>query len=174
MRRYPSVLRHNADMPYLREDPMKSIRRGVILTCAAFALSSLGAGWSLPALAEAPGAAPTFTMQAVGWVRKSAGKTSIEIEKRYQPALLGVDGLKTIQVLYWFDRNDSPEKRAILQVHPRGDPDRPLRGVFATRSPFRPNLIAISEVRVLAVRDNIIEIDAIDAFADTPVLDLKP
>jgi tRNA (Thr-GGU) A37 N-methylase len=59
-------------------------------------------------------------------------------------------------------------------VHPRGDPDRPLRGVFATRSPFRPNLIAISEVRVLAVRDNIIEIDAIDAFADTPVLDLKP
>ncbi len=113
-------------------------------------------------------------MQAVGWVRKSPGKTFIEIEKRYQPALLGVDSLKTIQVLYWFDRNDSPEKRAILQVHPRGDPDRPLRGVFATRSPFRPNLIAISEVRVLAVRDNIIEIDAIDAFADTPVLDLKP
>ena len=174
MRRYPSVLRHNADMPNLWEDSMKSIRRGVILTCAAFALCSIGAGWSQPALAEAPGAAPTYTMQAVGWVRKSAGKTSIEIEKHYQPALLGVDGLKTIQVLYWFDRNDSPEKRAILQVHPRGDPDRPLRGVFATRSPFRPNLIAISEVRVLAVRDNIIEIDAIDAFADTPVLDLKP
>jgi len=174
MRRHPSVLRHNANMPYLREDSMKSIRRGVILTCAAFALSSLGAGWSLPALADAPGAASTYTMQPVGWVRKSAGKTSIEIEKRYQPALLGVDGLKTIQVLYWFDRNDSPEKRAILQVHPRGDPDRPLRGVFATRSPFRPNLIAISEVRVLAVRDNIIEIDSIDAFADTPVLDLKP
>ena len=174
MRRYPSVLRHNADMPNLWEDSMKSIRRGVILTCAAFALCSIGAGWSQPALAEAPGTAPTYTMQAVGWVRKSAGKTFIEIEKRYQPALLGVDGLKTIQVLYWFDRNDSPEKRAILQVHPRGDPERPLRGVFATRSPFRPNLIAISEVRVLAVRDNIIEIDAIDAFADTPVLDLKP
>ncbi len=153
---------------------MKSISRGVILTCAAFALSSLGAGWSLPALAETTGAAPTYTMQAVGWVRKAAGKTFIEIEKRYQPALLGVDTLKTLQVLYWFDRNDSPEKRTILQVHPRGDPERPLRGVFATRSPFRPNLIAISEVRVLAVRDNIIEIDAIDAFADTPVLDLKP
>jgi len=174
MRRYPSVLRHNAEMPNLWENSMKSIRQGVILTCAAFALCSIGAGWSQPALVVAPGAAPTYTMQAVGWVRKSAGKTFIEIEKRYQPALLGVDGLKTIQVLYWFDRNDSPEGRAILQVHPRGDPDRPLRGVFATRSPFRPNLIAISEVRVLAVRDNIIEIDTIDAFADTPVLDLKP
>jgi tRNA (Thr-GGU) A37 N-methylase len=61
-----------------------------------------------------------------------------------------------------------------LQVHPRGNPDNPLRGVFATRSPFRPNLIALSQVKLLAVRDNLIEIDAIDAFADTPVLDLKP
>jgi tRNA-Thr(GGU) m(6)t(6)A37 methyltransferase TsaA len=153
---------------------MNALNRHPRISAVVLTLACLVLGWSLPALAEAPGAAPTFTMQAVGWVRKSAGKTSIEIEKRYQPALLGVDSLKTIQVLYWFDRNDSPEKRAILQVHPRGDPDRPLRGVFATRSPFRPNLIAISEVRVLAVRDNIIEIDSIDAFADTPVLDLKP
>jgi tRNA-Thr(GGU) m(6)t(6)A37 methyltransferase TsaA len=117
---------------------------------------------------------PTFTMQPVGWVRKSGGKTFIEIDKRYQPALLGVDKLKSLQVLWWFDRNDTPEKRAILQVHPRGDPDNPLRGVFATRSPYRPNLIALTEVDVIAVRDNLIEIDGIDAFADTPVLDLKP
>ncbi len=47
-------------------------------------------------------------------------------------------------------------------------------GRFATRSPYRPNLIALSEVDMIAVRDNFIEIDAIDAFADTPVLDLKP
>ena len=85
-----------------------------------------------------------------------------------------MDSLKTLQVLYWFDRNDSPEKGAILQVHPRDDPERPLRGVFATHSPFRPNLIALSEVRVLAVRENILEIHAIDTFADTPVLDLIP
>jgi tRNA (Thr-GGU) A37 N-methylase len=39
---------------------------------------------------------------------------------------------------------------------------------------LRPNLIALSEVRVIAVRDNVVEIDRIDAFADTPVLDLKP
>jgi len=113
-------------------------------------------------------------MSPVGWVRKSGGRTFIEIERRYQPALMGVGELKSIRVLYWFDRNDSPEKRAVLQVHPRGDPERPLRGVFATRSPLRPNLIALSEVRVIAVRDNVVEIDRIDAFADTPVLDLKP
>jgi len=119
-------------------------------------------------------ATPTYTMQPIGWVRKSGGKTFIEIDRRYQPALLGVDRLKSLQVLWWFDRNDTPEKRAILQVHPRGDPDNPLRGVFATRSPYRPNLIALTEVDVIAVRDNVIEIDGIDAFTDTPVLDLKP
>jgi tRNA-Thr(GGU) m(6)t(6)A37 methyltransferase TsaA len=123
---------------------------------------------------EAPRATPTYTLQPIGWVRKSDGRTFIEIDRRYQPALLGVDRLKTLQVLWWFDRNDTPDKRAVLQVHPRGNPENPLRGVFATRSPFRPNLIALSEVAVIAVRDNVVEIDAIDAWADTPVLDLKP
>jgi tRNA (Thr-GGU) A37 N-methylase len=46
--------------------------------------------------------------------------------------------------------------------------------VFATRSPLRPNLIALSQVGILGVKGNLIEIDGIDAFADTPVLDLKP
>ena len=49
-----------------------------------------------------------------------------------------------------------------------------MRGVFATRAPVRPNLIALSRVRILSVRENIIEIDGIDAFPDSPVLDLKP
>ena len=142
---------------------------------AALALLSLAAGWSPPNQAgELPKAAPTYTMSPIGWIRKSGGKTFIEIDKRYQPALLGVGELKSLWVFYWFDRNDSPEKRSILQVHPRGDTTRPLRGVFVTRSPFRPNLIAQTSVNVLSVRENIIEIDDIDAYADTPVLDLKP
>ena len=87
---------------------------------------------------------------------------------------MGVEELRSIWVLYWFDRNDTPEKRSVLQVHPRGNPDNPLRGVFATRSPLRPNLIALSQVGILGVKGNLIEIDGIDAFADTPVLDLKP
>ena len=98
----------------------------------------------------------------------------LEIDEQYQPALLGVDQLDSIWVLYWFDRNDTPAGRRILQVHPRRDPDNPLRGVFATRAPVRPNLIALSRCRVLSVHDNIIEIDEIDAFDDTPVLDIKP
>lgn len=120
------------------------------------------------------GISPVYAVSPVGWVRKTDGKTIIEVEKRYQSALLGVDELDAIWVLYWFDRNDSPEKRAILQVHPRGNPQNPIRGVFATRAPVRPNLIALSRCRVISVHGNIIEIDDIDAFADTPVLDIKP
>ena len=145
--------------------------RVACLPLVALLLAGLAAGWSPPTMAQAT---PVYTVSPIGWIRKAGGKTFIEIDKRYQPALMGVENLKSLQVLWWFDRNDSPDKRAILQVHPRGDPDRPLRGVFATRSPYRPNLIALSEVDVVAVRDNLIEIDAIDAFADTPVLDLKP
>ena len=117
---------------------------------------------------------PVYQISPIGWVRKSADRTIIEIDKRYQPALLGLEKLDTIWVLYWFDRNDTPQKRSILQVHPRANPDNPLRGVFATRAPVRPNLIALSRCQIVSVKGNIIEIDAIDAFADTPVLDIKP
>lgn len=150
--------------------------RDVILSLA---VCIVVAGWSTSPLADAPfpmapAVAPVYSLSPIGWVRKAAGKTWIEIEPRYQSALLGVEELSSLWVLYWFDRSDTPEKRAVLQVHPRGNPENPLRGVFATRSPFRPNLIALSQVKLLAVRGNRIEIEAIDAYADTPVLDLKP
>lgn len=148
-----------------------SYKRGLL----SLAVLILAAGWNPPLLAEpAQGVAPVFTMGPVGWVRKAGGKTYIEIDKRFQPALMGVEELKSIWVVYWFDRNDTPEKRTVLQVHPHGNPDNPLRGVFATRSPLRPNLIALSQVGIVSVKGNMIEIDGIDAFADTPVLDLKP
>jgi len=121
-----------------------------------------------------PASATVYAVHPIGWVRKSDGRTTIVVDERYQPALLGVDALDAIWVLYWFDRHDHAAGRSVLQVHPRGDPANPVRGVFATRSPFRPNLIALSRVKVLSVRGNVIEIDDIDAYPDTPVLDLKP
>lgn len=118
--------------------------------------------------------AADFTMSPIGWIRKADGKTTIEIEKKYEPAMLGLDQFESIWVFYWFDRNDTPEQRSILQVHPRRNPDNPLRGVFATRAPVRPNLIALSRCRIVSISGTIIEIDGIDAFPDTPVLDIKP
>lgn len=114
-----------------------------------------------------------FTVHPIGWIRKSEGRTTIVVDKKYQAGLLGLEQFPEVWVLYWFDRNDTPEKRSILQVHPRGNKDNPKRGVFATHSPVRPNLIAMSRCKIISVKDNVIEIESIDAFPDTPVLDLK-
>ena len=117
--------------------------------------------------------AKQFTVYPIGWVRKTEGRTTIVVDKKYERGLLGLDQFSHVWVLYWFDRNDTPKKRSILQVHPRGNPDNPIRGVFATHSPVRPNLIAMSRCKIISVKENVIEIEDIDAFPDTPVLDLK-
>jgi tRNA-Thr(GGU) m(6)t(6)A37 methyltransferase TsaA len=115
-----------------------------------------------------------FALYPIGWVRKTKTKTRIVLYKKYRLGLTGVAKLSEIWVLWWFHRNDTPRGRSVLKVHPRGDPANPLTGVFATRAPLRPNLIALSRCKILSVKKNVIEIDSIDAFPDTPVLDLKP
>jgi len=141
-------------------------------------------GWWLPiAMVAAMGtvqrmaageAGAEFRVHAIGRVQKSAGRTLIVLDKKYEPGLLGLDGFSHVYVFWWFDRNDTPEGRAVLQVHPRGDRKNPLTGVFATRSPRRPNLIAMTLCKIVAVKKNVVEVEKIDAFAGTPVLDIKP
>lgn len=114
-----------------------------------------------------------FTVHPIGWVRMADGHTKIVVDQKYQPALLGLEQFSEVWVLYWFDRNDTPEKRSVLQVHPGGNPDNPIRGVFATHSPVRPNLIAMTRCKIISVKDNVVELESIDALPDTPVLDLK-
>ena len=115
----------------------------------------------------------SFTVYPIGKVEKDGGKTFIVVEKRYQSALLGLEQFSHVTVVYWFDRNDTPAQRAILQVHPQGNRSKPIRGVFATHSPVRPNLIAISRCKILGIKENIIEIEGIDAFDGSPVIDMK-
>ena len=121
---------------------------------------------------ESDNAGKSFTVYPIGEVVKEGGKTTIVLEKKYQPGLLKLDDFTHVTVVYWFDRNDTPEKRSILQVHPQGNKKNPIRGVFATHSPVRPNLIAISRCRIISIKDNVIEIDGIDAFDGSQVLDL--
>ncbi len=115
-----------------------------------------------------------FLLNPIGEVRKDDGKTRIVLEERYQPGLLRLDDFSHVWVIWWFDRNDNPEMRGILQVHPRRDERNPLSGVFSTRSPVRPNLVGLSLCRIVSVQGNVVEVDAIDAFPGTPVLDMKP
>ena len=73
-------------------------------------------------------------------------------------------------VLTWLDRGD----RSVLRVHPRGDLSRPPQGVFATRSPDRPNPIGMHRVEVLEVEGERLRVSGLEAIDGTPVLDLKP
>lgn len=114
-----------------------------------------------------------FYIFPVGTIKKLGESTRLEIFEKYTDALLGLEDFSHIKVLYWFHENDSPDKRAILRVHPRKNENNPLQGVFATHSPVRPNLIAISICRILNINGNAIEIDEIDAFDGSPVIDIK-
>ena len=114
-----------------------------------------------------------YKVYPIGKVEKKEGRTYIVLDKKYVAGLKGLEKQSYVHVVYWFDQNDTPEKRAVLQVHPRGDMSNPLAGVFATHSPFRPNLIAISKCDIIAINKNVIEIKDIDAFDGSPVLDLK-
>ncbi|MEJ2715832.1 MAG: tRNA (N6-threonylcarbamoyladenosine(37)-N6)-methyltransferase TrmO [Deltaproteobacteria bacterium] len=142
---------------------MKKILSAAVLCLTLFI--SIGAAKSMP---------QTFCLHPIGKVVKTANQTSLEIFPAYRDGLLGLAGFSHLVVLYWFDRNDTPAKRATLRVHPRGDKRNPLTGVFATRSPRRPNLIGLSVCKIRSVEAGRILVDKIDAFNQTPIIDIKP
>ena len=73
-------------------------------------------------------------------------------------------------VLTWLDR----AHRDVLAVHPRGDENQPLTGVFSTRSPDRPNPIGLHTVQVLQIDDLRIRVRNLEALDGTPIVDVKP
>ena len=75
-----------------------------------------------------------------------------------------------VLVLTWLHQG----ARDVLSVYPRGDMSRPITGVFATRSPDRPNPIGLHAVRIEAVAENGITVHHLEAIDGTPVLDIKP
>ena len=88
-------------------------------------------------------------------------------------AAQALDGLRAgdhIIILTWFHR----ARRDVLKVHPRSDPNRPLTGVFATRSPDRPNRLGLHLVIVRKIVKNRLRIGPIEAIDGTPVVDIKP
>ncbi len=94
----------------------------------------------------------------------------ITLEPGFLEALRGIQPGDEILVLTWLDRAD----RDVLSVHPRGDQTRDPLGVFATRSPARPNPIGLHRVRVDSIDGARIRVNGLEAVDGTPVLDLKP
>src|SRR3954452_24305497 len=93
----------------------------------------------------------------------------IEFDATYLPALASIGAGDGLIVLTWFDR----AARDVLQVHPRGNPDNPITGVFSTRSPDRPNPIGLHPVTVAEVDGPRVRVHDLEALDGTPVLDVK-
>jgi tRNA-Thr(GGU) m(6)t(6)A37 methyltransferase TsaA len=96
-------------------------------------------------------------------------RVRIVLNEQYLPGLLTMEAGLDILVLCYLDR----ASRDVLQVYPRGDRTRPLRGVFTTRSPARPNPISVTSARVLSVDGPVIEVVGLDVLHHTPVIDIK-
>jgi tRNA-Thr(GGU) m(6)t(6)A37 methyltransferase TsaA len=128
--------------------------------------------------------AETYDLHPIGVVRsplrspleaprqafEGAPPARIEILPEFRDALSGIAAGDDVVVLTWLHR----ASRDVRHVHPRGDHSLPLTGVFATRSPGRPNPIGLHRVTVTAIGDGVLEVGALEAVDGTPVVDIKP
>lgn len=133
---------------------------------------------------EANSASPCV-LRIIGMVRSSlvrledcpkmgsegAPEALLEIDPAFAEGLDGISPGAEIVVLTWFHKAD----RGVLKVHPRGDRERPIRGVFSTRSPDRPNPVGLHRVTVIEVEKPArIRVYPLEALDGTPVIDIKP
>jgi tRNA-Thr(GGU) m(6)t(6)A37 methyltransferase TsaA len=93
----------------------------------------------------------------------------LDVNPAFARALSGIATGDDIIIVMWLHR----AKRDVLEVHPRGDPKNPLAGVFATRSPHRPNPLGLHRVTVREISGTRLRIGPIEAIDGTPVVDVK-
>jgi tRNA-Thr(GGU) m(6)t(6)A37 methyltransferase TsaA len=126
-----------------------------------------------------------YAVQPIGWVHsplrrradaprqghEGAPNAWLQIEPAFLPGLDGLRAGQDILVLTWLHE----ARRDVLAVHPRDDLTQPLAGVFATRSPDRPNPVGLHPVKVLSIEaDGSLHVQGLEAIDGTPVIDIKP
>jgi tRNA-Thr(GGU) m(6)t(6)A37 methyltransferase TsaA len=121
-------------------------------------------------------------LKSIGYVRRVFKQENVKdrslvseiiIQKGLAKALEGIDEFSHVLVLFYMHQVSEKDKKS-LKVHPRGRMDLPLVGLFATRTPLRPNSVGLTVVELLKRKENVLVVRGLDAFDGTPVLDLKP
>jgi tRNA-Thr(GGU) m(6)t(6)A37 methyltransferase TsaA len=105
-------------------------------------------------------------------LRHRVAVSKIVIDRKFAGGLNGLQGFSHIYVLFLL--HEAPKWKGSLMVHPKGRTDINKTGVFATRSPHRPNPIALTLVKLLSKRGRVLTVKGLDAYDGTPVIDLKP
>jgi tRNA (adenine37-N6)-methyltransferase len=122
-----------------------------------------------------------FSLRAIGRVANefdepvapeqiSSAESRIILDPSLVEGLKGLELGQQIMIIFYFHRSGGYD----LLQHPRGDQNRPKRGVFAMRSPRRPNSIGVTVVELVSIEGNVLHVRGLDAIDGTPVLDLKP
>ena len=101
-------------------------------------------------------------------------EAEVRIFPEFCDALKGVDGFSHVIILYWIHLRDNEKERSVLQVVPRARADNVKVGVFACRSPARPNPIGLCVVKLMRVEGCVLTVKGLDAFAGSPIIDVKP
>jgi tRNA-Thr(GGU) m(6)t(6)A37 methyltransferase TsaA len=126
----------------------------------------------------------TYILKPIGRVRSAlkdrraaprqgiegAPEATIELSPSMREGLGGIRAGSEVIVITWLHES----RRDVLKVHPRGEESRPLTGVFATRSPDRPNPLGLHRVTVLAITGRELKVAPLEAIDGTPVVDIKP
>ncbi len=128
---------------------------------------------------------PSFALYPIGFVhstltrradapkqgREGAPDARLEILPDFVQGLHGIEPGQEVLVLTWLHE----AQRDVLEVHPRDEPTNPLTGVFATRSPDRPNPVGLHRVKVLGMeRERWLHVEGLEAIHGTPLIDIKP
>lgn len=115
----------------------------------------------------------SYNIVPIGWVRGTAQNLRLEINPEFRPALKGLSQFSHCQVLWWPHEFADDHFRQTTQIQPPYEAT--LTGVFASRSPIRPNPIGLSVAAILSVDvdSGIVEVAGLDAYPGTPVLDIK-
>jgi len=117
----------------------------------------------------------TGVVRFIGRVENVDGDVStIVIRPEYCQGLMKLDMYSQIVVVYWFHERDDDRHRGTLQVVPRRHGETELRGVFASRSPSRPNPLGITTVELLSLKNCKLTVRGLDAHVGSPVVDIKP
>jgi tRNA-Thr(GGU) m(6)t(6)A37 methyltransferase TsaA len=125
-----------------------------------------------------------ISLETIGYIRSTVGSVDeaprqgsegapdawLDMDPAFAAGLRGLAAGDALVIVTWLHRAD----RQVLEVHPRGDPAAPLAGVFATRSPHRPNPLGLHRVTLRHVSGLRLRIGPIEAIDGTPVVDVKP
>jgi tRNA-Thr(GGU) m(6)t(6)A37 methyltransferase TsaA len=126
---------------------------------------------------------PSMNLKAIGIIRNGVRQlpeegweeivSDIVVDSSLSEALDNLEEFSHIIVLYWMHQL-ADRGQLSTKVHPMGKGELPLVGLFATRSPYRPNPVGKAMVRLLERRGNILRVKGLDAIDGSPVIDIKP